>query len=341
MLRFAGIGGGTGLSVLLRGLKELAGGSRSGRPADDLNMSAIVCVSDNGGSSGHLRQSFGIPAVGDLRNCLVALADGDRMLADLFQYRFSGGNGLDGHSLGNLIVTALVQMSGSLGQAVELARAVLHSKGCVLPVTESAPTLCAELDSGEVIRGESQITAARSGIRNVWLEPDSPPPAPGVLQAIACADAVILGPGSLYTSIVPNLLVRGVAEAVRKSQAPKIFVCNLMTQPGETDGFSAATHLQILEKHLGPGAVDICILNARPIERPTEEAYLELSSQAVAWHEDEITRMGVTAVAADVLADEQWKIRHDPGKLARLIVSLTLGIQRARDIFSGRESLVA
>jgi uncharacterized cofD-like protein len=341
MMKLVGVGGGTGLSVLLRGLKQLSDDSERRSPAADLNLSAVVCVSDNGGSAGKLRQSFGIPAVGDLRNCLVALADGDHMLTELFQHRFSGGNGLQGHSLGNLIVTALFQMSGSLGQATELAREVLRSKGHVLPVTEHALTLCAEMESGEVIRGESQITAARRRITRVWLEPDSPPPFRGVLQALSGADSIILGPGSLYTSIIPNLLVQGVAEAVRNSQALRILVCNLMTQPGETDGFTAADHLQALENYLGPGVIDLCVMNSQPIAQNTEETYWESGSKPVGCDEEGIARMGVAPVVAELLAEDQAKVRHDPGKLARLIVSLTGGIQRAAAITSGRESLVA
>jgi uncharacterized cofD-like protein len=336
MLRIAGMGGGTGLSVLLKGMKELSPRSPLPAPERRISISAIVCVSDNGGSTGYLRQSFRMPAVGDLRNCLVALAD-DSKLAQLFQYRFAGGNGLDGHSLGNLIVTALFQMCGSLAQAVEMAQTVLGGSGCVLPVTESAPTLCAELNSGKTIFGESQITAARGRIKKVWLDPSNTAPAPGVLQAITCADAIVLGPGSLYTSIVPNLLVRGVAEAVRKSQAVKIFVCNLMTQPGETDSMTAAAHLRVLQQYLGYGGIDICIVNSEPVDSSIERAYRELGSEPVTWDKDELGDLGVMPVAADVLADTRWKLRHDSLKLARLVVTLTCGIQRARDIFSGEQ----
>lgn len=339
MIRFVGIGGGTGLSVLLRGLKQAADGFAM--QADGCSVSAIVCVSDNGGSTGHLRQSFEMPAVGDLRKCLVALADGDRTLADLFQYRFSGGIGLQGHSLGNLIVTALFQMSGSLAQAIDLAKTVLGSKGCILPVTEAVTTLCAELQSGRVIRGESQITAAGERIRRVWLDPDGPAVAGGVLEVLSRADAVILGPGSLYTSIIPNLLVAGVAEAIRHSHALKIFVCNLMTQPGETDGFSAADHLHALENYLGPDVIDLCVFNSQTITPSLRENYLESRSEPVSWDEHEIVRMRIVPVLADLVADEHAKIRHDPLKLASLIISHTRGIQRARDILSGRESLVA
>ena len=340
MLNLVGMGGGTGLPVLLRGLRQFSEVSRhSAQPP--LSISAIVCVSDNGGSSGHLRQHFGIPAVGDLRNCLVALSDGDSLLADLFQYRFSGGNGLNGHSLGNLIVTAFCQMSGSLGAAIELAKEVLRTNGRVLPATETASSLCAELESGERIHGESQITAARGKVARVWMEPDNPPPSCGVLQTLASADAIILGPGSFYTSIIPNLLVAGVAEAVRNSPALKIFVCNLVTQPGETGGFTAADHLRVLEPYLGTGVVDVCVLNSQPIKRTVEERYIESGSEPVSWNEEEMIQMGVATAVADLLEESRTKVRHDPIRLARLIVSLARGVQRPRDILYRQESLVA
>jgi len=339
MLRFVGIGGGTGLPVLLRGLRQLAENSAQGGPSA-FSISAVVCVSDNGGSSGHLRQSFGIPAVGDLRNCLVALSDGDCLLADLFQHRFSGGNGFNGHSLGNLIVTSFCQMSGSLGMALDLAKEVLCCKGSVFPATEAGVTLCAELASGDRIRGESQITAARNRIRKVWLEPGNPPPSRGVLHALACADAIILGPGSLYTSVIPNLLVAGVAEAVRNSPARKIYVCNLVTQPGETDGLAAEDHLRVLETYLGAGGVDVCVLNSQPIGQTVQERYLESGSEQVRWSKDEISRMGVVPAVADLLAEKQLKMRHDPTKLARLIVSLARGAQHTRHTLSGQEGLL-
>jgi uncharacterized cofD-like protein len=330
MLKVACIGGGHGLSVLLQGLRQLSGPGQN-QSESEIDLSAIVCVSDNGGSSGHLRQSFGIPAVGDLRNCLVALSCGDPLLADLFQYRFAGGNGLQGHSLGNLIVTALLQMSGSLGQAVEMASEVLGSMGNVLPVTEAARVLCAELDSGAVIQGEAQITAARGRIKRVWMEPDSPPASTGVLEAISRADAVILGPGSLYTSIIPNLLVDGVAQAVRNSRALKIFVCNLTTQPGETGGYTATDHLKALETYLGRGVVDICLFNSRPINQTVEKIYLESESEPVQWEEEEIALRGVAPVLADLDAEGPLKVRHDPVKLARAIVTLAREMQRAED----------
>jgi len=218
---------------------------------------------------------------------------------------------------------------------------VLGSMGQVLPVTETPITLCAELASGKLIRGECDITNAGQKIRRLWLDPENPRPSKGVLQALSCADAIVLGPGSLYTSIIPNLLVGGVAETVRNSPALKIFVCNLMTQPGETDGFTAADHLRTVQTYLGAKAIDLCIVNCNTIDERLETNYLKSNAAPVQWDHDEIARMGVVPLLADVLSDEHAKIRHDPLKLARLVVSLTRGIQRARDILSWRESLAA
>jgi len=340
VVKLVGIGGGTGLSVLLRGIKDIAE-SEGPKLKTGIEVSAIVTVSDNGGSTGHLRDHFGIPAVGDLRKCLIALSEGDQLTAELFRHRFSGGNGLNGHSLGNLIVTALFQMSGSLVEAIQLAKTVLGSMGQVLPVTEAPVTLCAELRSGEIIRGECQISNAGQRIRRIWLEPESPPPARGVLQTISSADALIFGPGSLYTSIVPNLLVNKVVEAVRHAPGLKIFVCNLMTQPGETDGFTASAHLNVLQSHLGAGVLDVCLLNSRRIYQPLEHSYSESNAEPVKWNEEEIARMGVVPILSDLLSEDRTKIRHDSTKLARLVLSLTRGIQRARDILSWRETLAA
>ena len=320
LFKIVGIGGGTGLPVLLRGLRKLTG----------IEVSAIVSVADNGGSSGRLRQNFGIPAVGDLRNCLVALSGNESVLVDLFQHRFASGNGLEGHSLGNLIVAALYQMSGSLKQASEIASRLLPLSGRALPVTEIQATLCAAFQDGTVVHGESQITAARGRIDRVWLEPKNPPASAGVLETIASADALVFGPGSLYTSTLPNLSVAGVAEAIRMSRAVKIFVCNLMTQPGETDGFSAADHLRALECCLGPGSVDVCIVNTG-VERARSSPYRESGSMPVTYDVRQIESLGAIPVQADLMAEHGTKLRHDPARLGRLVVNITRGVLGARE----------
>ena len=327
-LQIVGIGGGTGLSILLLGLKrQLARASHDGR-LRSTDITAVVSVADDGGSTGLLRQSFDIPAVGDLRNCIVALAPGNQMWSRLFQHRFEGDSGLAGHALGNLIMTALVQRSGGLSAAIgQLARA-LRLRGRVLPVTEDKVTLHAEYDDGVVARGESQIPSLDRRIAKLWLEPRRSAPAPGVLESLASASAIVLGPGSLYTSILPNLLVPGVAEAIRDSQALRIFVCNLMTQPGETDGFDALDHVQVLERYLGTGVIDVCIINGRPTEGPSTEAYDEVGAEEVQWSSAAMARAGVLPIVADLLLPDRYPHRHDPEKLADVVLCLARGLLR-------------
>ena len=319
MIKIVGIGGGTGLPVLLRGLKQLSACVDRGVPFTSFHVTAIVAVSDNGGSTGHLRRSFGIPAVGDLRNCLAALSDAPSELRELFQYRFPAGAGLQGHALGNLILSALWLQSGALGQAVESARLLLGVRGQVLPVTEESVSLWAEYESGEVIHGEAQIASIQGLIRDIWLEPQTPPPCGGVLDAIAGADILVLGPGSLYTSIVPNLLVPGVLNAIRNSPARKVFVCNLMTQSGETSRFSATDHIKVLEAYLGPGVLDVCVLNKSSIAPVLLRKYIQRGSTPVSWNLREIAGMGIAVVQSDLVGDCAVRVRHDPLKLARLI----------------------
>lgn len=332
-MKIVGIGGGTGLPVLLRGLKRLST-STPREMEDEISTTAVVCVSDNGGSSGILRQRFGIPAVGDVRNCLVALSEGGTPLADLFQIRLSGDGQLAGHSLGNLIVTALISRLGSLREAIETSASLLQSRGEVLPATEMETTLCAEFQDGSVTRGEAEIVARGSGIRRVWIEPEKPPPGPGVVEKLMQADAIVIGPGSLFTSIVPNLLPAGVAEAIERSPASKFIVGNLMTEPGETAGFSAADHLHVLNMYVCFGIAPICLLNSRPLPRPAVERYAETGSEPVRIDEDQIVREGAVPVFADLLDEQADVVRHDPIKLAQLVVALTRGMMRLRDLGS-------
>jgi uncharacterized cofD-like protein len=310
-LRIVGIGGGTGLPVLLRGFGKETGA----------DVSAIVTMADDGGSSGRLRGSFSMPAVGDLRNCLVALSGDESALGDLFQHRFAAGGGLEGHALGNLIVAALYEKTGSLRRAVEIASGLLPLKGRAFPATETLTTLCAAFQDGTTVRGESQVTAAGRRIARVWLEPDNPPPTPGVLEALQSADAIVLAPGSLYTSLIPNLFVAGLTEAVRQSNAVKIMVCNLMTQPGETDRYSASDHLRAVEACLGAGVVDVCVVNSavHPAcfknSRPT-------GSEPVLPDLEQIRAMGAVPVLDDLLAIQGGKVRHNSPKLARLVMRI-------------------
>jgi uncharacterized cofD-like protein len=308
-LRIVGIGGGTGLPVLLAGLGKETG----------VDLSAIVAVSDNGGSSGRLRESFAMPAIGDLRNCLVALSGSNSGLAELFQHRFSGGGELDGHAVGNLIVAALYQKTGSLRQALEIASGLFPTRGRALAATETPSTLCAAFQDGTIVRGESHITATGRPIERVWLEPDSPPASPGVLEAIRSADAVVLAPGSLFTSLIPNLLVDGIADAIRESHGAKMMICNLMTQPGETDGFSASDHLRVVQDYLGRGVVEYCVMNSAVVQIPARYGRTE----PVACDLAQIRSLGIIPVKADLLMRQIDNIRHDPTKLARMVVKIT------------------
>jgi len=325
-LRVVGIGGGTGLSVLLAGLGRASERARraGGVPLD---ITAVVSVADDGGSSGHLSREFGIPSVGDLRNCLVALSEGDRLWGELFQHRFGGGNGLRGHALGNLVVAALIERAGALSAAVERLGRSLGVRGRVLPATDRPVTLEAEIEGGGVVVGESLIPGAGGRIARVWLRPEHPEPAPGVLEALAAADAIVLGPGSLYTSVVPPLLVGGVAEAIRRSRALTVFACNLLTQRGETDGFDAGDHLAALEACLGPGAVDVCLVNDRDLP---EEAAGPFRAAGVAPVRPLLGRPalgGAFPVRADLLREGRFDNRHDPDKLAAAVVSLARGLR--------------
>jgi uncharacterized cofD-like protein len=254
--RIVAIGGGHGLATLLRGVKVYSH-----------NITAIVTVADDGGSSGRLRREIGIPPPGDIRNCLAALSDDEAFLTQLFRYRFpNGSSGLDGHSFGNMFITALAEITGSFEQAVVESGSVLAIKGRVLPSTLRDVRLVADVllphSINEVrIQGESQIPKSQGVVRRVWLEPSSPPAFPQAIQAILNADMIVIGPGSLYTSILPNLLVPDLAEAIRASRAFKLFICNVATEPGETDRYSCGDHLRALEEHAGSGLFDIAVVN--------------------------------------------------------------------------------
>ncbi len=327
-LRIVAIGGGTGLPALLSGLSAVCCRG-NGAPPCETELSAIVTVADDGGSSGRLRRCFDIPAVGDLRNCLVALSNGQSLLQELFQHRFPGGDGLQGHALGNLILTALHQTSGSLGKATHLAGRLLASRGRVLPVTETPLTLCAEMQDGTVLRGESQIPARGRRIARIWSEPQDAEPFPAALEAIHAADGLVFGPGSLYTSIVPNLLVGGVTEAIRRSGAIKIFACNLMTQPGETEGLSAADHVRVLQQYLGWDILDVCLMNFG-IDPARCQHYHQVGAEPVQCDSHRIARMGVAPIHADLLSEEGERLRHDPVKLGRLVLSIVRAAMQAQ-----------
>jgi uncharacterized cofD-like protein len=317
MLRIVGIGGGTGLPLLLSGLARLAD-----TEAPDLCLTGIVCVSDDGGSSGRLRRLFPLPALGDLRNCLLSLARPGSLWSELLPYRFTHGRGLAGHALGNLILTALCQSTGSLRKAVDVVAESMGLAGTVLPATEASVTLVADGRDGRRVRGECAISSARMTVERISLDPPSPAPARGVLESLDAADAIVLGPGSLFTSVIPPLLVDGVADAIRRSRAARIYVCNLMAQPGETDDFTAVDHVRAVLDVLGDGAIDACLLNTRSPRASLARPYLAMGAKVVPADAAAVQALGPAPVEAELFADEGRKARHDPEALARLVVDL-------------------
>ncbi|MBD2847495.1 YvcK family protein [Paenibacillus sp. IB182496] len=304
------IGGGTGLSVMLRGLKQ--------KPLD---ITAIVTVADDGGSSGVLRNELHIPPPGDIRNVLTALADVEPTMAELLRHRFNGGTGLAGHSLGNLMLAAMTDITGDFVTAIRELSRVLAVRGQVLPAADQAIVLKAEMMDGSLVTGESMIPQAGSAIKRVMIEPPDVEPLEEAVQALRQADAILIGPGSLYTSIIPNLLVPKLAQTIMESEAVKIFVCNVMTQPGETDGYSVSDHLEAVHQHVGHHLFDYVIVNDGEIPPQVQSAYAEQGAQAVHLDLDEVRRRGYQVIA-DRLVLFQTFLRHDAARLSDHIYQL-------------------
>jgi len=317
------IGGGTGLATLLSGLKAFVGEDTADLPRIR-DLSAIVAVSDDGGSSGRLRDELQMPPPGDIRNCMVALSEDSHLLSRLFQYRFRGGGELGGHSFGNLFLAALSEITGDFAEAVRLSSEVLASKGHIYPATVANVRLGAELGDGTTVRGETKISKVGTRISRLYLEPDNCAPHSGALASIDRSDVVTIGPGSLFTSLLPPLLVRGVADAIERSGAKKVFVCNLMTQPGETDGFTAARHLELIREYAPSLNFDYVIVNGTPISETQTEAYRLEGAEQIGVHGSilDATIQGATVVYANLL-DDGPKVRHQPEKLARAVLSCT------------------
>jgi uncharacterized cofD-like protein len=307
--RIVVVGGGTGLSTMLRGLKK-----------HTRNLTAVVTVSDDGGSSGRLQKELGVLPPGDIRNCLVALADDEALVTELFRYRFEEGEGLTGHSFGNLFLAAMTGITGNFDEAIKVSSRVLNVKGRVLPSTLAVVRLCARLVDGRIIEGESQIPAAHGTIANVYLDPPYAAPLAEVITAIRQADAIVLGPGSLYTSIMPNLLVDRVAREIEASSATKIYVCNVMTQPGETDGYSASAHVRALTAGAGATLCDVVVVNDE-LPRKLRDVYADEGQLPVRIDEDELLQLGVRIVRANVISETDT-VRHDPDRLAEVVVGI-------------------
>jgi len=321
-LKLVAIGGGTGLSSLLAGLKRRVG-KNDGREVWIENLAAIVTVSDDGGSSGRLRDELQMLPPGDIRNCMIALSEDSTLLSRLFRYRFRGEGALGGHSFGNLFLAALTEVTGDFVEAVRLSSEVLASKGHIYPATINDVRLVAELEDGTVVRGETQITAAKSKIHSLRLEPEQCLPLPEALAAIRTADLITVGPGSLFTSILPNLLVARVAQAIGEARATKIFICNLMTQPGETDGYTAHQHLEVVKQYAPEIHFDFVIVNNRRVSEEQRQRYAAEGANQIGIDEEAFQQNlnGDPEVVWADLLDESEKARHDSDKLASVVLA--------------------
>lgn len=307
--KIVALGGGTGLAMLLSGIKEYSS-----------NISAIVTVADDGGSSGRLRQQFDILPPGDIRNCLVALADASTMMRDLFQFRFEGSSELAGHSFGNLFITVMTQLTGDFEKAIRETSKVLALRGQVIPSTLDNVILTAKYEDGSTTEGEFNIPLAHKPINRVSLRPAVPHAAEEAIKAIEDAELLILGPGSLYTSIIPNLLIKEITDTIVASKAVKVYVCNIMTQAGETDGYCTSTHLKALIGHSHQGVVDYCIVNTGKIPLDVLKRYEEEKSYPVVNDSEVIKGMGYRLIEDDIVSLSENMVRHDPLKLARMIL---------------------
>jgi len=309
-------GGGTGLSNLLRGLKK-----------NSDNLTAVVTVADDGGSSGRIRDEMGILPPGDIRNCLVALADREPLMEKLFQHRFESEGGLEGHSFGNLYIAAMTEVLGDFEEAVRASSKVLAIRGKVLPATNEDIKMGAIYDDQEKRIGESAIPVYDKEISKVFLSPENASTTPEVKASIEKADVIVIGPGSLYTSILPNLLVKGIVEAIRDSDALKLYVCNVMTQPGETDGYTAADHAEAIIDHCGEGVFDYIVVNNQQGSAELRKKYEEEGAYPVEIDRERLNKLGINVIEADLLKRESY-LRHDPEALADLIYKLNLKLNQ-------------
>lgn len=316
--RLVVVGGGTGLSTMLHGLKEYSS-----------NITAIVTVSDDGGSSGRIRQDLDILPPGDIRNCLVALAEAEPLIGKLFQFRFGEGSELKGHSFGNLFIAAMTKVTGDFNAAVKESSKVLAIRGSVLPSTLDKAVLVAEYADGTTTAGESSIPKTKSRIVKVSLRPSDCKATDEAVDAIRKADAIVLGPGSLYTSIIPNLLVGTLAKEIIASKAIKIYVCNVMTQKGETDGFKASDHLRAIISHTGPGIIEYCIINTAKIPDEMQERYKTEEAYPVVPDSENIKKLKTRVIEAHIISTRGY-VRHDATRLAKIIVDLVASLKRAK-----------
>jgi uncharacterized cofD-like protein len=323
-LKVVAIGGGNGLSMLLSGLKTFVHASET-EPIWISDLAAVVAVTDDGGSSGRLREELQMLPPGDIRNCMVALSEDSQLLSRLFKHRFRGEGDLGGHSFGNLFLAALSEVTGDFAEAVKISSEILASKGHIYPATVNDVRLSAELTDGTIVRGETNIATVGHKIKRLSLDPAGSQPMPETIEAIAAADIITIGPGSLFTSLLPPLLVDGVSDAIASSKAVKVFVCNLMTQPGETDGMSSHRHIEVIREHEPQLFFDYVIVNDHPISPEQAAEYAGLGAEQIGVHGSVSpqTIEGAEIVYGNLL-DDGPKVRHHPGKLAQVTLLCAL-----------------
>jgi uncharacterized cofD-like protein len=325
-IRVVAIGGGTGLSTLLRGLKQFVPSSLvadlpAGAPASISDLAAVVTVTDDGGSSGRLRRNFNMLPPGDLRNCMVALSEDEHLMSRLFRHRFQSGGELEGHSFGNLFVAALTEMTGDFGHAIKLAGEVLAMRGYIYPATYTNTTLVACMASGNVVRGETSITASKDQIVELTLDPCAVEPLPETLDAIANADLITLGPGSLYTSLITNLLVQGIPEALAAAKGTRVYIANLMTQANESLHLTASQHIERIYSHIGTPVFDYALINTAPVPASVRERYAAEGAEAIQPDIDRIESMGIRCITGNFAASGDV-LRHDAPAVARTLLEL-------------------
>ncbi len=330
-IKAVAMGGGTGLSTLLHGLKSYVNGSPEASQCEGLpciaELSAIVTVSDDGGSSGRLRKELNLPAPGDIRNCIVALSEEEALLSRLFQYRFPAGEGVGGHSFGNLFLSAMTAITGDFSQAVKNSSTILATRGHIYPATTANAQLYAIMDDGSTVRGETNITASDRRIVELRMTPADAKPLPAAMEAICSADLITIGPGSLFTSLVPNLLVRDVSRAIAESRAVKVFVCNLMTQANESLGLTASDHIRALYKHAHHEIFDYALVNRTPASPELARKYAEKGQSQIEADVEAIEKLGVTPVLGEYLVEEVHPTegliaRHETRRVAQDLLRL-------------------
>jgi uncharacterized cofD-like protein len=333
-LRVVAIGGGTGLSTLLKGLKRYVlspAESPTNLPDSRVirDLCAVVTVSDDGGSSGRLRKELNMLPPGDIRNCIVALSEDEALLSKLFRHRFEKGSGLEGHSFGNLFLAALTSLTSDFSEAVRLSSEILLTRGHIHPATTSNVELEAEMEDGTRVRGETKITASKGRIHELFLVPPDVEPMPQTLEAIAHADLISIGPGSLFTSLIPNLLVRGISQAIVDSSAIKVYVCNLMTQANESLDLSAADHIRALNDHAGQQIFDYALINRTPVSAALKKKYEQEGACQIVSDLETIEELGVVPVLGDYL-EEEGVARHNTARVASDLMHLATQLPRVR-----------